>query len=160
MVDLSRVKVALFDFDDTLCIHRKADNFDIESYNVAMVKGGTSYWDMMGSAPNKQMKVFMDKLSKDNVELGLISATKLSCTGTNKTEWVKRKYGYTLKNYCTGDFDSKVQIIKALITANNLSPDEVLFVDDLYSNVDAVAELGVQVATPMEVVNYINSINY
>ena len=39
MIDLSRVKVALFDFDDTLCIHRKADNFDIESYNVAMVKG-------------------------------------------------------------------------------------------------------------------------
>lgn len=114
----------------------------------------------MGSAPNKQMKVFMDKLSIDKVELGLISATSFVCTSINKIEWVKLKYEYTLTNYCTGDFDNKVKIIKALITANNLSPDEVLFVDDLYSNVDAVAELGVQVATPMEVVNYINSINY
>ena len=159
MIDLSKVKIVLFDFDDTLCIHRKADNFDIDSYNVAMVKGGTSYWDMMGSAPNKQMKVFMNKLSEDDVELGLISATKLSCTGANKIEWVKLNYGYTLKNYCSGDFEGKVQIIKALITANNFSPDEVLFVDDLYSNIDAVAKLGVQVATPMEVVNYINSLD-
>ena len=159
MVDLSRVKVALFDFDDTLCIHRKADNFGIESYNVAMVKGRVSYWDEMHSQPNKQMRVFMDKLSVNNVELGLISATSFMCTAVNKIEWVKLKYGRTLKNYCTGDFDSKVQIIKALITADNLSPDEVLFVDDLYSNVDAVAELGVQVATPMEVVNYINNLN-
>lgn len=159
MIDLSGVKVALFDFDDTLCIHRKADNFDIGSYNVVMVKGEASYWDIMGSAPNKQMKAFMDKLSVDNVELGLISATSFMCTSVNKIEWVKRKYGYTLKNYCTGDFDSKVQIIKALISADNLSPDEILFVDDLYSNVDAVAELGVQVATPMEVVNYINNLN-
>ena len=142
MIDLSRVKVALFDFDDTLCIHRKADNFDIGSYNVVMVKEEASYWDIMGSAPNKQMRVFMDKLSVNNVELGLISATSFMQTAVNKIEWVKLKYGRTLKNYCTGDFDSKVQIIKALITANNLSPDEVLFVDDLYSNIDAVAKLG------------------
>lgn len=158
MTDLSRVKIALFDFDDTLCIHQKADNFVAEYYNVVMVEGRVSYWDEMHSQPNKQMKAFMDKLSVDNVELGLISATSFMCTAVNKIEWVKRKYGYTLKNYCTGDFDSKVQIIKALISADNLSPDEILFVDDLYSNVDAVAELGVQVATPMEVVNYINNL--
>ena len=47
-------------------------------------------------------------------------------------------------------------MIGALMDAKRLNPNQILFIDDLYSNINDAVELGVQVAIPMEIVNYIN----
>ena len=66
-----------------------------------------------------------------------------------------QKYGIRLNDYCTGSFEGKAKIIQGLIIAKNLSPENILFIDDYWQNLEMVAQLGVQVATPMEIVNFI-----
>lgn len=153
--------IVLFDFDDTLCIHSLHGNYDYtdDEYIEAMINGDVDWWDRIGCLSNRHMKEFMDRCSKLGIRMGLISAVEMSCTAENKIEWVLRKYGYKLDNYCTSDTDMKAKLVK--IVANSSGVHNVLFIDDLYSNLEKVADnlcSNVEVATPMEVVNYIENL--
>lgn len=159
MIDLGKVKVVLFDFDDTLCIHSDHVKKSDTEYGKAMVARDSTWWDKQGCQMNRQMKNFMDLCNKKGITMGLISAVDFSCTAEAKVNWVANKYHYVLRNFCTGSFEGKKRIIQALLEGYEHKPENVLFIDDLYSNLEAVAELGVQTATPMEVVNYINSLD-
>lgn len=155
MIDLDKVKIVLFDFDDTLCIHSDHVKRDGAEYNRAMVRRDFWWWDNQGCRMNKHMKYFMDICHEKGIAMGLISAVDFSCAAEAKANWVANKYHYALGNFCIGSFEGKKHIIQALLNGYEYSPEDVLFIDDLYSNLEAAAELGVQTATPMEVVNYI-----
>ena len=156
MLNIDNVKLVLFDFDDTLCIHKKTNNYDKKTYNVEMINGNISYWEHCNSTINKQMKTFMNECASKGIEMGLISAVDFACSADNKIKWASEKYGHILKNYCTGSTEAKKRMIGALMDAKRLNPNQILFIDDLYSNINDAVELGVQVAIPMEIVNYIN----
>ena len=97
----------------------------------------------------------MNICANKDMEQGLISAVSFSISSTLKRMWVLQKYGIRLNDYCTGSFEGKAKIIQGLIIAKNLSPENILFIDDYWQNLEMVAQLGVQVATPMEIVNFI-----
>ena len=73
--DLSKVKLVLWDFDDTLCIHSWHGNNDNQThdYNTRVLREGTGAWSQC--KPSKTMKRFMDVLCEKNIKQGLISAT-------------------------------------------------------------------------------------
>ena len=41
MLNIDNVKLVLFDFDDTLCIHQKTNNYGKKTYNVEMINDNT-----------------------------------------------------------------------------------------------------------------------
>lgn len=159
MINLDEAKIVLFDFDDTLCIHSQHKKGSDTEYRKAMIARDPEWWDKQGCQVNKQLKSFMDICSEKDKVIGLISAIDFSCTAEAKLNWVANKYHYILKNFCTGSFEGKKRIIQALLDGYGYKPENVLFIDDLYSNLEATAELGIQTATPMEVVNYINGLD-
>lgn len=81
---------------------------------------------------NKAMEKFMNICANKDMEQGLISAVSFSISSTLKRMWVLQKYGIRLNDYCTGSFEGKAKIIQGLIIAKNLSPENILFIDDYW----------------------------
>ena len=159
MINLENVRLALFDFDDTLCIHKSHAHNDskknsIKYYSNA-VKLGAGIWK--NSSPSKHMGVLLNHCKERNIRLGLISATGQSVCSKAKLEWVSNMYGLELENFCVDTAQSKVLMLTALAEVYNLNADEILLVDDYTYNLVDAANAGFQACTPMEVVEYVEN---
>lgn len=160
MLKLNNVKVILFDFDDTLCIHKHHHSHTEEQsreYNSSMLKKGVDTYDKC--APNKHFKQFMSECKQLGIRMGLISLVPSFVHGQVKHDWVLREYGIDLENYCVGTFESKLGIMIAISDAYGIVRESILLVDDYFKNNERAADNGFQVCTPMEVVNYIEDKN-
>lgn len=155
MINIDEVNVALFDFDDTLCIHKYHDDAESErKYNAAVMKD-CAWYDNIEAKPNIHMKKFMELLKERGAKLGLISSTVSYVHMQRKQEWVLQKYNMELENYCVGSPDNKVDMLIAIADHFNINRGTVLFIDDCWDNVVKAAKAGFQAASPMEVVNLI-----
>lgn len=153
------VKLVLFDFDDTLCIHSKHYNEPDLMYHSAMLKGDYEWWTRRDCQVNKQMGMLLDLCYVTNKRMGLISAVELPITADVKLKWVSENYRHNLENFCTCSADTKLAMIQAIMNVYGYEPNEILFIDDYYKNIMSSAEIGVQAITCLEAVNFVNSIS-
>lgn len=75
MVDLEKIEICLFDFDDTLCIHDEHGEDSPEQlvkYFSKIFRYGVDMW--RNSSSSKHMRLFMRTLKSHNVHMGLIFA--------------------------------------------------------------------------------------
>lgn len=155
MFDFSKIKFVVFDFDDTLCIHSDHSSGSDRAYNKS-VWIDEDPWK--GASINKHMKEFMQQCEDNNIQMGLISAA-VSCQHMiRKNEWVFKRYGFELKNCCVGDADDKLDMLIAIHDAFNIEFSAILIVDDRYATLNMCADAGFATATPMEIVNFIESL--
>lgn len=158
MIDLSTVRLILWDFDDTLCFHSdhtSSDEPDID-YIVGMLQHDDAVFE--DGEPNMLIKQFMHQCAEQGIRQGLIScccdAGYVSMIA--KHDWVLKNYEIDLENYCVASQRVKIDMLRALCEANDFAYDEVLFVDDMVStSLGVVADIGIQAATPVEVINYV-----
>lgn len=156
MLNLKKTKIALFDFDDTLCIHEKHGPGGHREYIQDMILG-KDHWTDHGCTTNVQLKSFMDICIKQGIRIGLISYTDSFLHMQMKQKWVEENYQVKIENFCVGSFDMKIDIMQGMCDAYQYDPDEILFVDDALANLEVAEAAGFQACTPMEVVNYINN---
>lgn len=152
MINIDNLKLALFDFDDTLCIHKNHQTGSEEEYFKKILLGQNA-WETCET--NIHLKYFMEELIKRNIKLGLISTTVSFKHMEAKQKWVEQNYGIKLENYCVNTFENKLMMMKAISNAFNILPEEILIVDDLYENIERAANNNFQACTPIEVVNYV-----
>lgn len=154
MIDLQKAKLVLFDFDDTLCIHKIHGSDYEEAYMLAMLRG-ENYWSKLGSVPNNTMIDFLHLCRNKGKVIGLISWTHCYKDMQMKEQWVKRMYGVSsIENYCVGSREGKLKLMQYLCKAFSYKPDQILLVDDFYKTINEAGDLGFQSCTPMEVVIY------
>ena len=151
MIDFSFIKIVLYDFDDTLCIHEF--HREDPNYNVKVLLKGKDTWNT--GKPNKQMKEFMELCFSKGIRQGLISATSSFKHMKGKEDWVKENYDISLENFCVCSADAKVDMMLTISEAYRLDPNQILIVDDFYDILDKASSKGFQACTPMEVVNFI-----
>ena len=153
MLDFMKVKLALFDFDDTLCIHTVRPQVrDEVAYDVDIMCGKDPWPD--GIVP-QSMGGFVRMLDARSIPMGLISATNGFGRMKAKQEWVESHYGVHMDNYCVGTADRKLEMLAAL--QRRYAPigrGELLLVDDLYSTLDEAAKEGYMACSPMEIAWY------
>lgn len=155
MLVLENIKVVLWDFDDTLCIHKfhGSDSDSEHMYNVDVLLHGKDAWNT--GKPNIYMKRFMKLCSDKGIKQGLISSTTSYKHAIGKCDWVKDNYGVELENFCVGTFEAKLDMMLAIADAYNYERDAILIVDDFWENLERAANNGFQACTPMEIVNFI-----
>ena len=156
MIDLKNLKLVLYDFDDTLCIHKyHEDNDDLDHlYNINILVGGSEAFN--DGSISLFMKKFIDVCSRMNIRQGLISASLSYKHFEAKNEWVRRNYDIQLENFCVGSARGKIDMITAIADAYCFDKNEILIVDDFWETLEKAANLGFQACTPMEIVNYIS----
>lgn len=155
MISLDKVKLILWDFDDTLCFHSwhgsAKDEFDTE-YNVGVLSGKDVYSTCQS---NSFIKTFIQSAKESGIRQGLISGTTSYIHMRNKENWVREHYDIGLENYCVCSQDMKLGMMLALAQANNFKHDEILIVDDFWNVLERACDNGFQACTPMEIVNFV-----
>lgn len=156
MLDLNDIKLAVFDFDDTLCIRKRHNPVSRQDmYEEALSLGISSFDDCDYS---RHMLMFIKMLEDKEISLGLMSWCEYFSLMKDKAEWVHRSYGVEMENYCVGARECKVVMLKALSRVKHIRESQILLVDDNYSTLEEVAKEGFQCATPMEVVEFIEDV--
>ena len=158
MIDLDRVKLAIFDFDDTLAIrtdHRAFTADQVKCYHKNVVSGDITVWD--SCIVSDAMHDFITMCVNKGIRTGLMSATESYIHMTLKHDWVLLKYGVDMENFCVGRIEHKASMLEYIAQANNLSNNEILLIDDLYSTLASASNLGFQCASPIEVAAYMDT---
>lgn len=160
MINFEKLKIALFDFDDTLAVHSIHVTESVEDrlqYNTLVLQKDLNAWS--GCMPNDHLKSFILKCQKNGIRIGLISVTTSYPHMVMKQRWVEQNYGMVLENYCVCSAAEKVHMLEAISKAFRFNLNEILIVDDLWSTLESAADAGFQSASPIEVVNFINNDN-
>lgn len=154
MVNLDNLQVVVFDFDDTLCIHKRRDNDNEREYNKDIF-AGKDIWKE--SSISTHIKEFMQECDSKGIKMGLISATTSFQHMLRKHEWVLKSYEYNLENYCVGNADDKLNVLIAISDSMGIDRSSILIVDDRYTTLHQCDMAGFMAASPMEIVNYIEN---
>lgn len=164
MINLTNIKIVLYDFDHTLCIHtyHNASNDTTHEYNVSVLLKGKETWatgkEVWNNCnTNKHMKEFMELCKTSGIRQGLISATHSYKHASAKNDWVLDRYGIELENFCVATADDKIEMMKAIATAYKYENYEILIVDDYFAILENAANNNFQACSPMEIVNFIES---
>lgn len=155
MLDLDKIKLAVFDYDDTLCIHQRYLNdsrYRGEANSLLILRGEDEWKDCL---PPEFMKKFISICYNKDIDMGLISCTDTYIRAEAKLKWVYDNYGVRMKNYCVGRQDLKIPMLQDLKDAFKLRKEEILFIDDMYLHIDTAHEKGFISCSPAEIACYI-----
>ena len=86
MIDFKNLKIALFDFDDTIALHSDHSSGLSESeFYSQLLTYGPAFFNNLQT--NKHMRMFMDLCNKHGIRMGLISYASSNIMGLSKI-WV------------------------------------------------------------------------
>lgn len=155
MICFERLKMVLFDFDDTLCIHQFHGTRNDKEYEHSMLQG-KDYWSEHGAKPNIQMQKFLHLCKTEGKRISIISATDSYVHMTMKKKWVTANYQIDVENFSVGTWERKIEMMEDICEVYKYDPRELLIVDDANMTIRAAEDAGFQACSPMEVVNFIN----
>ena len=160
MRDLTKIKVAIFDFDDTLAIHRDKDytekrnkdyNVFLDFYKNAYLNPNDFYEKIEVCDMLDYMYKFIDILRKQGTKLYVLSGMKFSFQFKAKENFVHKYYGNDIEVIMAKSQKMKVDGVNVIQRINNCKLDEILFVDELEENIDRYKKLGINAMTPDDV---------
>ena len=164
-INLEDIKVAIFDFDDTLAIHKdsnflKHHNESEEKlwdyYMNAYLNSKSFYETIEPCFLSDSLYKLINILRKNNVKMYCLSGMKFSFNFKAKEQFVHKFYGSDIEMISTQTQESKVDAVKIIQRINNCNLNEIIFVDDLKENVIRLNEIGTYAILPCEVDLLIN----
>lgn len=149
-MNLASIKVAAFDFDDTLAVHRDTDYV---AHRKALNED--NYFKMAYLCPNEfyerieictapfEMQSFISYLrSLGTIKLYCVSGMKHTLHFKAKEAFIHKHYGLDIELIAAGSQERKADVLRVLQSAYDCHADEVLFVDDQQSTVDLLCKRG------------------
>lgn len=147
-VDLDNIKVAVFDFDETLAIHKDKDftkhrseseeNFTNWYYN-AYKNSNNFYEEIEPCTKSEILYDLINNLRNEKIKMYCLSGMKFSFHLKAKQTFINEHYGNDIEVISTSEQELKLKGIRVIAKINNCKLDEILFIDD---NLDVIALLG------------------
>ena len=152
-INLDSIKVAIFDFDETLALHKDKEytkhrdesdesfaNFYIRSY---MHPEG--FYDTVEPCEKSDaLYALICQLRARGAKLYCLSGMKYSFHFEAKRAFVAEHYGKDIEMLFAASQDRKLGCVKVLAKMNNCELCNVLFVDDRRDVIEMMSENGVQ----------------
>ena len=159
-IDLNKIKVAIFDFDDTLAIHKDVDyqkhrNENEEkwlNYYLNAYLNPEKFYEVIEPC-NMAESIFklINILRKNNVKIYCVSGMKFSFHLKAKQYFVHKYYGNDIEVISTRNQELKIDAAKIISKVNNCNLNEVLFVDDIEENIIKFNKVGINALLPNDV---------
>ena len=150
---LDGVNCVVFDFDDTLGIHKthhlQTTSDELSDYMFQCMHYNSDF--INECEVNEHLRLFMQECVDKNITLGLCSGTISYVAAEAQAKWVYNNYGFKLVNYCVASQELKLHMYLALIKEYG----KILVVEDNPDVVNKAWDLGYNIVTPMQIVNYI-----
>jgi len=152
-IDLNNIKVAVFDFDETLAIHKDKDftkhrseseeNFTNWYYNA--YKNPSNFYEEIEPCTKSEILYDLIKnLREEKIKMYCLSGMKFSFHLKAKQTFVNKYYGNDIEVISTSEQDLKLKGIRIIAKINNCKLDEILFVDDNLEVVTLLKKNGVK----------------
>lgn len=159
-INLNNIKVAVFDFDDTLAIHKDKDYIKhrneneenlLNYYLNAYLNPNSFYESIEPCNMSKSIFKLINILRKNNVKIYCVSGMKFSFHLKAKEYFVHKYYGNDIEVISTRNQELKVDAVKIISKANNCDLNEILFVDDIEENIINFNRIGINAFLPNDV---------
>ena len=159
-INLENIKVAIFDFDDTLAIHKDKDyikhrneNEDsfINYYLNAYLNEDSFYETIEPCVMSDSLYKMISILKNNGAKVYCVTGMKFSFHLKAKKHFVHKYYFEDIDVISTRSQEMKVEAVKIIRKINNCNLDEMLFVDDLEENIVRFKNMGIYALLPNEV---------
>ncbi len=159
-INLNNIKVAIFDFDETLAIHK--DKKYKEKRNQSEDKLFSYYLNAYLNPENFYEKIeicsvsepilkLINILRKNDTKIYCVSGMKFSFHLKAKEDFVHKHYGNDIEIISAGTQELKINATKIIKKLNDCNLDEILFVDDMSENIINFNKVGINAVLPEEV---------
>lgn len=142
---LNHIKIAVFDFDDTLSIHdnkswaeQRTDDYYIQAY----LRPEDFYDSIEPCHPSKKLQEIVQFCRANGIDMYCLSGMRFSLHYKAKETFINEYYGADVKLVSSASQELKADVLHMLAKIHNCSKNEVLFVDDLPTNISSLVELG------------------
>ena len=138
-INLDNIKVVIFDFDDTLAIHkdkdfskkrRESENKYLGYYLNAYKYPDTFYEDIEPCIKSEILYKFINNLRNNGIKMYCLSGMKFSFHLKAKQNFINKYYGQDIEIISSSSQELKVDGVKIISKLNNCNLDEILFIDD------------------------------
>lgn len=138
-INLDNIKVAIFDFDDTLAIHKDKDFLihrkeseekRLDYYLNAYKNPDTFYEYIEPCIKSEVLYNFISNLRNKNIKIYCLSGMKFSFHLKAKQNFINKHYGNDIEVISASTQELKLDSVKIIQRLNNCNLKEILFVDD------------------------------
>lgn len=165
---MNNIKVAIFDFDDTLAIHKDKDyskkrendeEYYLNYYLNAYLNPLDFYEKIELCKINPSILKLIKILEKRNVKIYCVTGMRFSFHFKAKENFVHKYYSNNIEVISCKDQKLKIDAIKIIKRINNCNLNEILFVDDLEENIKRFNNIGINALLAHEVENFMEGKN-
>lgn len=159
-INLSNIKVAIFDFDDTLAIHKDKDyqkhrnesEEKLQNYYLNAYLFPEKFYEIIEPCNmSESILKLINILRKNNVKIYCVSGMKFSFHLKAKEYFIHKYYGNDIEVISTKNQQLKIDAAKIISKVNNCNLNEVLFVDDIEENIINFDKIGINALLPGDV---------
>ncbi|MBR3133732.1 MAG: hypothetical protein IKG42_06770 [Clostridia bacterium] len=150
---LDNIKIVLFDFDETLAIHKDKDYIKHRNesegkrlgyYLNAYKNPETFYEDIEPCVKSEILCNFINELRSKNIKMYCLSGMKFSFHFKAKQNFINKHYGDDIELISASSQQLKLDGIKIIQELNNCNLDEILFIEDLEDTIKYLNDNGVK----------------
>lgn len=151
-INLENTKVVIFDFDDTLAIHKDKD-FSIHrresedkylGYYLNAYKNPNTFYENIEPCEKSQMLYnFTVELRNKGIKMYCLSGMKFSFHLKAKQLFINENYGKDIEVISTASQELKLDGVKIIQRLNDCKLENILFIDDREDVVDNLNKSGV-----------------
>lgn len=159
MKTLEGIKIAIFDFDDTLALHKNQNYVkdrenapDLDTYFLKAFQNPRIFYRVIEPciAPEGMLSlVGYCRLNK--IKMFCVSKMRYSLHQKAKEAFIEDSYGYDIKFVLASSVEKKLEVVRVLSKAYNLKYEEILYVDDCESIVKELKGYGANAISLNEV---------
>lgn len=159
-INFDSIKVAIFDFDDTLAIHKDRDfvkhrneNEDnlLNYYLKAYLNPNSFYETIEPCSTSNSLQKLITFFEKKGVKMYCVSGMRFSFHLKAKEYFVHKYYSDSIEVISTRSQELKNDAVKIIRRVNNCNLNEILFVDDIKENIVRFNNMGINALLPEEV---------
>lgn len=152
-INLDNIKVVVFDFDNTLAIHKdedyakkRAESEDtyFSYYSNAYLYPNIFYDEIEPCIRSNTLYNLIKILRSKNIKMYCLSGMKSSFHFNAKKHFISKQYGDDIELITVGNQELKVVGVKIIQKINNCKLDEILFIDDLKRTIKYLNDFGIK----------------
>ena len=138
-INLDNIKVVIFDFDDTLAIHkdndfsihrRESEEKRLGYYLNAYQNPDTFYEDIEPCIRSQVLYNFINDLRNKDIKMYCLSGMKFSFHLKAKQNFINKHYGNDIEVISASTQELKLDGVKIIQRLNSCNLEEILFIDD------------------------------
>ena len=154
------IKVAIFDFDDTLALHKdktylnrrnEDEEYRLNYFLNAYLNPVSFYETIEPCTISKSLYELIHFFKNNKVKMYCVSGMRFSFHLKAKENFVHTHYDPDMEVISVRSQESKVEAIKIIQRLHHCKLEEILFADDAKENVVRFKEMGVYALLPNEI---------